>query len=525
MKYLALFALFTIGAVVGMAIVSLLPGGVQQGIADFQQEIRYIAGREERPVGPSIPASRPTATPRLTATPLLTTSSTQRPTVTPTPSPTPTITPVPTPTPQPDLRHIKEKRYMLELINAARVQAGLSPVVLGDNVAAQLHAEASLEGCSSSHWGLDGLKPYMRYSLAGGYQPNGENGLGFNYCITASDRYRPIASVHQEIREAMERWMDSSGHRGNILRPRHKKVNIGLAWDRYNFKAIQHFEGDYVEYDQMPTIEDGILSMSGTVKNGVTFEEDRDLSVQIYYDQPPHSLTRGQVSRTYCYDSGLQVASLIPPLTGGWSYTKDEYSTFYSPCPDPYDVPADAPAPRSLDEAHRFWLAAYGASQARLQPITVPWTTALEWTARGEIFSVTADLGDLLAKHGKGVYSLIVWGEIGSEDIVISEYSIFHDVAPPDTFTVRRKDLVAPLRFSAAASDLPISAWDTCLSLSSSYVSCSFCCDRRGRVRLGRRPRRPPGRRAKPIAVCRRSTSVATAISNVPVPQARVISS
>ena len=32
---------------------------------------------------------------------------------------------------------------MLELINAARVQAGLSPVVLGDNVAAQLHAEAS----------------------------------------------------------------------------------------------------------------------------------------------------------------------------------------------------------------------------------------------------------------------------------------------------------------------------------------------------------------------------------------------
>ena len=49
------------------------------------------------------------------------------------------------------------------------------------------------------------------------------------------------------------------------------------------------------------------------------------------------------------------------------------------------------------------------------------------------------------------------------------------------------------------ASDLPISAWDTCLSLSSSYVSCSFCCDRRGRVGLGRRPRRPPGRRAKPI--------------------------
>ena len=359
MKYLALFALFTIGAVVGMAIVSLLPGGVQQGIADFQQEIRYIAGREERPVGPRIPASRPTATP------------------------------VPTPTPQPDLRHIKEKRYMLELINAARVQAGLSPVVLGDNVAAQLHAEASLEGCSSSHWGLDGLKPYMRYSIAGGYQTNAENLVGLDYCVTASDGYSPIEGVRENVREHMEILMDSEGHRATILYPWYKKVSIGLAWDTYNFWTAQLFEGDYVEYDQMPTIEDGILSMSGTVKNGVTFEEDRDLSVQIYYDQPPHSLTRGQVSRTYCYDSGLQVASLIPPLTGGWSSTKDEYSTFYSPCPDPYDVPADAPAPRSLDEAHRFWLAAYGASQARVQPITVPWTTALEWTARGEIFSVT----------------------------------------------------------------------------------------------------------------------------------------
>ena len=61
---------------------------------------------------------------------------------------------------------------MLELINDERVSAGLNPVVLGDNAAAQLHAEASLENCFSSHWGIDGLKPYMRYSLAGGYQSN-----------------------------------------------------------------------------------------------------------------------------------------------------------------------------------------------------------------------------------------------------------------------------------------------------------------------------------------------------------------
>ena len=326
---------------------------------------------------------------------------------------------------------------MLKLINSERVNAGLDSVVLGNNVAAQLHAEASLEGCFSSHWGINGLKPHMRYSLAGGYQSNGENGLGRDYCITASDRYRPIANVHQKIREAMESWMDSPGHRRNILGKWHKKVNIGLAWDQYNFKAIQHFEGDYVEYYRLPSIENGVLAMSGTVKNGVIFEEVRDLDVQVYYDSPPHPLTRGQVSRTYCYDFGVPIASLREPPSGGWFYDEDEYTTSYKSCPDPYDVPADAPAPNSLNEAHEFWQGAYAASQAREeQSIKLPWITTLEWLARGETFSVTADLGDLLAKHGKGVYSLIVWGIILSESVVISEYSIFHDVAPPDTYNI-----------------------------------------------------------------------------------------
>ena len=177
----------------------------------------------------------------------------------------PANTPPPTPIPPPPLRHIEEKHHMLKLINNERVSAGLNPVVLGDNSAAQLHAEASLENCFSSHWGIDGLKPYMRYSLAGGFQSNGENGSGSDYCIQASDGYRANGSAEQEIRQAMEGWMDSPGHRDNILDPWHRKVNIGLAWDRYNFQVVQHFEGDYVEYDQLPNIENGVLRISGTV--------------------------------------------------------------------------------------------------------------------------------------------------------------------------------------------------------------------------------------------------------------------
>ena len=70
----------------------------------------------------------------------------------------------------------------------------------------------------------------------------------------------------------------------------------------------------------------------------------------------------------------------------------------------------------------------------------MPWVTASEWTSRGEVFSMAADLGYLLAKHGKGVYSLIVWANIGGEDVLISEYSIFHGVAPPDTYNANNPE-------------------------------------------------------------------------------------
>ena len=403
-----------------------------------------------------LPTPTPTITPTPTNTPTPEPTETSTPTLTPTPeptsTPTPTNTPAPnqtrTPTPastptsvppsptntpipavSPDLRHIEEKRFMLEFINSERMKAGLQPVVLGDNGAAQLHAEASLENCFASHWGIDGLKPYMRYSLAGGYQSNGENGHGSDYCIKASDRYRPIDSIEQKIREAMDGWMDSPGHRRNILGKWHKKVNIGLAWDRYNFKAIQHFEGDYVDYDRPPGIENGVLSLSGTVKNGVVFEEDRDLDVRIYYDPPPRPLTQGQVSRTYCYGAGFHVASLREPPTGDLIYLRKEVirTIETSQCPDPYDIPADSPAPRSHDEAHEFWQSAYDASQRPKgkESIVVSRVTTNEWTAAGEAFSVTADLSEVLSQYGNGVYTLLIWAPLGDERIVVSEYSMF----------------------------------------------------------------------------------------------------
>ena len=89
----------------------------------------------------------------------------------------------------------------------------------------------------------------------------------------------------------MAGWMRSPGHRDNLLRPYWRKVNIGLAWNRVTTTMYQHFEGDYVEYDQLPTLNGNTLTFSGQLQNEAYFGGRDSLGVQIYYDPPPHPLT------------------------------------------------------------------------------------------------------------------------------------------------------------------------------------------------------------------------------------------
>ena len=52
---------------------------------------------------------------------------------------------------------------------------GLTNVTLSAIDSAQLHAENLLDNNYFSHWDLNGYKPYMRYTLAGGSGSVSEN--------------------------------------------------------------------------------------------------------------------------------------------------------------------------------------------------------------------------------------------------------------------------------------------------------------------------------------------------------------
>ena len=92
-------------------------------------------------------------------------------------------------------------------------QPGDSSSEAGENKAAQLHAEAALEGCYAGHWDRWGLKPGHRYTLAGGTGADAENVSGYDTCTKRGDGYRRLGSLDYEIRDAVNGLMESRGHR------------------------------------------------------------------------------------------------------------------------------------------------------------------------------------------------------------------------------------------------------------------------------------------------------------------------
>ena len=327
-------------------------------------------------------------------------------------------------------------KYALSLINKARSAEGLNELTLDDNPAAQSHAEDMRANCTRSHWGVDGMKAYMRYTLAGGEQYSAENIFAIDFCPEDLDNYE-LETPREQIDFAMGRFLNSPGHRRNILNPHHRKVGIGLTYRAPTIWFVQLFVGDYIEFATEPNIKHGILTLAGSVKNGASIEDDGDLDVDIYFDPPVQRLTRGQLARTYCYGNGTLVAELQTPSPFKELKTwiipgQDRLDTVrataidHARCPNPYDIDRDLPAPTSSDQAHQLWEQARDASQStESRFVGYSLITAETWSIDGDDFQVSANISEILNRHGNGVYTVVVLAKINGERIPISEYSIF----------------------------------------------------------------------------------------------------
>ncbi|BAC08963.1 CAP domain-containing protein [Thermosynechococcus vestitus] len=130
------------------------------------------------------------------------------------------------------------RAFALQLVNRDRQLNGLPPLVADEvlSEAAQRHAEDMLKRQYFSHINLEGQSPMDRFIALGGRGGVGEN-------IMQQKGTLGLVLNYQLIERCQKGWMDSEGHRQNILRPEFTRFGFGIALNsaRREVYAVQMF--------------------------------------------------------------------------------------------------------------------------------------------------------------------------------------------------------------------------------------------------------------------------------------------
>ncbi len=224
----------TLTAVLAGALVagtaSVLASTTAQSSADQSENLRIGLSDEHVVAKPPADLVRPTpgtTTTTTSAAPTTTTTTTPPTTSSTTKAPAPppkTTTEEPEPTRPPAATGTAQDQ-VVSLVNSFRADAGCDPVKVDDRLtaAAQGHAEDMSENDYFSHVSQDGRTFDQRIRDAGYPSPGAEN----------------IARGAQTAEQVMQMWMDSDGHRRNILNCDLNAIGVGL--DRDGFYWVQNF--------------------------------------------------------------------------------------------------------------------------------------------------------------------------------------------------------------------------------------------------------------------------------------------
>ncbi len=202
---------------------------------------------------------------------------------------------------------------MVDLVNVDRAANGLRPVAWDETAAAagQQHSEEMAQFGYMSHWNMDGYGPEYRYSRAGGLDLSQENVYRLVH-QWQDGRGAPIDDWEKVISDAQAAWMNSPGHRANILAPEHTHVGIGIAYNPAtgNVAMAQEFVNRYVAIEPLTrrARPGDRLVLRGTLLAGST-----NPLVNLAYEPFPAPMTLEQLNKTGTYKSPAQHVA-VPPV-------------------------------------------------------------------------------------------------------------------------------------------------------------------------------------------------------------------
>lgn len=200
------------------------------------------------------------------------------------------------------------KLQMLSEINRARLSNGVPPVELDEHACAvaQIHADDMAEGDYFSHWDRNGLKPYMRYSLAGGYHAIFEN---LSRSKGISIECLPKSIIESYLAERPP----NDGHKRTLLQKHATHVGIGIALRDGWAYVVQEFVTKLIELSPPPqfSLLGEQLHVVGKAPSGWELH-----NIDVFYEELLTPMTREELDRKSAYglpNERKSLFKLLPP--------------------------------------------------------------------------------------------------------------------------------------------------------------------------------------------------------------------
>jgi len=227
---------------------------------------------------------------------------------------------------------------LLELVNEERAVAKV-PALVTDDLATQVatkHAREMAKQKYVSHWNQDGLKPYQRYSFAGGFHATQENisAADNTWSSQLKDLIQDTSYLHLRL---YNETPPNDGHRKAIVAPQQTHVGFGVAIDELRLRVVELFVAKYVELDspQQKGRPGESVPFKGKLRN-----LNHSLTViEVFYEPLPRELDVEALNQTRSYSLPTESVNLRPVLPPPFQYADrvagviqfDEYGNFRVP--------------------------------------------------------------------------------------------------------------------------------------------------------------------------------------------------
>jgi uncharacterized protein YkwD len=232
------------------------------------------------------------------------------------------------------------QHHLLDVVNEERTDASLSKLKLDELACkvAQKHAIEMAENNFLSHWDLAGLKPYHRYSFAGGTDANGENDAAADYSKDIESDEMPFAVVR--MHDAMhDEVPPNDGHRRTMLTPQHTHVGFGMAWRGLHIRLCEVYMSRYVSIDRYPSIQ---RPQSRFLLSGGVLDPTHSIeAVEVYYEPPPKPPARSWLQTPRQYGLPQDRTTFYKKLPGHQTYEDGSTGNIEIPSRGRFSVPIE----------------------------------------------------------------------------------------------------------------------------------------------------------------------------------------